>query len=96
MAISRAIKLCLKKFESSRLCRDTVLFNATKNSDLKEVVFEKAKINQKYGTITPPQTFSKAVDRGVKLKRLWGSMQAHKGVGGVSIDTPFVKIDEIS
>ena len=31
-------------------------------------VFEKTLKNQKYGSIIPQQTFSKALDRGVKIK----------------------------
>ena len=66
---SEGHKFMCKKNGRSHSCRDffqTVLLIETKNLDLRMLLFENTKKNQKYGSNFPLQTFSKAVDRGVK------------------------------
>ena len=71
---------------------ETVLSIETINSYLKEVVFEKTKKKIKNMGQIFPTTFSKAVDRVVKEKNTLEeaqSMQAQRGISGLSVDTLF-------
>ena len=61
------------------------------------LVFEKTKETSKIPVkYSPPQTFSKALDKGVKAKRDQVSMQAHKGAGGLNIWIPLFTIFKAS
>ena len=55
-------------------------------------IIETKKKVKNIGQIFTPQTFSKAVDKRGKAKRDQVSKQAHKNVGVLSMETPFLKI----
>ena len=90
MAKSSAIS-CVKNLDVAAHAGSLLnrCFVENKISELREVVFEKTKI-QKYWSNFTQETFSKAIDRGVKTKETLGEHTSTLRSRHFSIETPFL------